>query len=142
MLSICFANFCELPSILALYTRNETISPTLVFLFSALLIQATNYKYSLSHIQVKDMQTTTSTGLDIQTVLAGGRDIALELSNAAVQAFESRCALTKGECEGLHYSACRSRLPRGECTTSAMTNSECLGAQCGSIQDFTNPVGE
>lgn len=83
-----------------------------------------------------------STELDIQTVLAGAKDVALDLSNAAVVAFESRCALTKGECEGLHYSACRSRLPSGECTTNAMTQTECLGAECGSVQDFSNPVGE
>lgn len=83
-----------------------------------------------------------STEVDIQTVLADARGIALDLSSAAVRAFESRCAITKGECDGLHYSACRSRLPRGECTTNAMTLSECLEEDCGSVQDFSNPVGE
>lgn len=83
-----------------------------------------------------------STGLDIQTVLAGARDVALELSAAAVTAFESRCVLTRGECEGLHFSGCRSRLPRGECTNNAMTVVDCLEEECGSVQDFSNPVCE
>ena len=83
-----------------------------------------------------------STELDIQTVLAQARDVALDLSGAAVAAFESRCALTKSECEGLHFSACRSRLPDGECTNNVLTPTECLGASCGSVQDFSNPVGE
>lgn len=83
-----------------------------------------------------------SSGLDVQTVLAGAKDIALDLRNAAVDAFESRCALTKGECEGLHYSACKSRLPRGECTENELTPLECLEDDCGSVQDFSNPVGE
>jgi len=82
-----------------------------------------------------------STELDIQTVLTKAKDVALDLSNAAVAAFESRCALTKSECEGLHFSACRSRLPDGECTSNALTPTECLGASCGSVQDFSNPVG-
>ncbi|CAN0256278.1 unnamed protein product [Ectocarpus sp. 12 AP-2014] len=41
-----------------------------------------------------------------------------------------------GECEGLHYSACRSRLPFGECTDTGL----CSEAECGSVQDFSNPV--
>eukprot|EP00903_Cladosiphon_okamuranus_P018586 g17109.t1 len=81
-----------------------------------------------------------STQPDIQTVLANARDIALELSRSAVTAFEGRCALTKSECEGLHFSACRSRLPDGECTSNALTPTECLGSSCGSVQDFSNPV--
>jgi len=83
-----------------------------------------------------------STEVDIQTVLAGARDVALDLSSAAVRAFESRCALTKGECEGLHYSSCRSRLPRGECVTNSMTMPECLEEDCGRVQDYSNPAGE
>lgn len=79
-----------------------------------------------------------SSELDIQTVLESARGVALDLSAAAVTAYESRCVLTKGECEGLHYSACRSRLPRGECTTIGL----CSEAECGSVQDFSNPVGE
>ncbi|CAN0248180.1 unnamed protein product [Pylaiella littoralis] len=82
----------------------------------------------------------SSTGLDIQTFLAGARDLALDLSSAVVTAFDSRCALTRSECEGLHYSACRSRLPQAECTTNSMTIPDCLGAECGSVQDFSNPV--
>lgn len=83
-----------------------------------------------------------SMGPDIQTVLARAKNAALEISNSAVSAFESRCALTRGECEGLHYSACRSRLPSGECTSDEMTTSECLDAGCGSVQDFSKPAGE
>ncbi|CAN0255384.1 unnamed protein product [Ectocarpus fasciculatus] len=81
-----------------------------------------------------------STDLDIQTVLAQASDVALDLSAAAVAAFESRCALTRSECEGLHLSACRSRMPDGECTSNALTPTDCLGASCGSVQDFSNPV--
>lgn len=83
-----------------------------------------------------------STGLDIQTVLAQARGVALDLSGAAVAAFESRCALTKSECEGLHFSACRSRLPRGECTSNDMTVVDCLEEDCGVVHDFSNPTGE
>lgn len=79
-----------------------------------------------------------STDFELQTLLQGARDIALDISAAAVTAFESRCVLTRGECEGLHYSACRSRLPDGECTTTGL----CSEAECGSVQDFSNPVGE
>ncbi|CAN0085748.1 unnamed protein product [Hapterophycus canaliculatus] len=81
-----------------------------------------------------------STGLDIQTVLAEARGVALDLSSAAVAAFESRCELTKGECEGLHYSACRSRLPLGECTANSLTYLQCSDEDCGSVQDFSNSV--
>eukprot|EP00752_Nemacystus_decipiens_P003123 g2892.t1 len=77
-----------------------------------------------------------SSAVDIQTVLAGARAVALDLSAAAVTAFESRCVVTKGECEGLHYSACRSRLPFGECTAAGL----CSEPACGSVQDFSNPV--
>lgn len=83
-----------------------------------------------------------STGLDIETVLTRAKDVALDISNSAVSAFESRCGLTRGECAGLHYSACRSRLPGGECTTNSMTVSDCLEEDCGSVQDFSQPVGE
>lgn len=85
---------------------------------------------------------TMSSGLDIQTVPAGARDVAFDLSAAAVIAFESRCVLTKGECEGLHNSACRSRLSSGECMNNAMTVLDCLEDDCGSVQDFSNPAGE
>ena len=83
-----------------------------------------------------------SSGLDIQTVLESARGVALDLSAAAVTAYESRCVLTKGECEGLHFSGCRSRLPRGECTSNDMTVVDCLEEDCGSVQDFSNPVCE
>eukprot|EP00903_Cladosiphon_okamuranus_P021044 g19335.t2 len=79
-------------------------------------------------------------GLDIQTVLETARGVALDISAAAVTAYESRCVLTKGECEGLHFSGCRSRLPRGECTSNDMTTAVCAEEDCGSVQDFSNPV--
>ena len=80
--------------------------------------------------------------LDIQTVLENAKGAALELGRSAVAAFESRCALTKSECEGLHLSACRSRLPEGQCTANELTPEECSKLSCGSVQDFSNPVGE
>lgn len=83
-----------------------------------------------------------STRTDIQTILDGAKGAALELSRAAVEAFESRCALTEKECKGLHLSACTSRMPDGECTSNAQTPSECLEASCGSVQDFASPVCE
>eukprot|EP00752_Nemacystus_decipiens_P012745 g11286.t1 len=77
-----------------------------------------------------------SSGLDVQEILASARDVALDLSTAAVSSFESRCIITRVECEGLHYSACRSRLPGGECTDTGL----CSEAECGSVRDFSNPV--
>eukprot|EP00903_Cladosiphon_okamuranus_P018583 g17106.t1 len=77
---------------------------------------------------------------DIQSVLAQAGSVALELSRSAVEAFESRCVITKSVCEGLHFSACRSRLPDGECTSNAMTPPGCEEIDCRSVQDFSNPV--
>ncbi len=79
---------------------------------------------------------------DIQTVLAQASGMALELSWSAVEAFESRCILVQSACQRLHFSACRSRLPDGECKSNALTPPECLESSCGSVQDFLNPVGE
>lgn len=79
---------------------------------------------------------------DIQTVLAQASGVALELSRSAVTASESRCALTKSECDRQHFSGCRSRMPDGVCTSNAQTPTECLSSSCGSVQDFSHPVGE
>lgn len=58
------------------------------------------------------------------------------------QAFESRCGITRAECEGQHFSACQSRLPAGECVEQVVTADVCKKAGCGFIQDFDHPVGE
>ncbi len=79
---------------------------------------------------------------DIQTVLTQAREAALDLSSAAGEALEGRCLLTKSACERLHFSACRSRLPERVCTNNPLTPAECVGSSCGSVQDFSNPVGK
>lgn len=85
---------------------------------------------------------TSSGEVPIQTYLTQAEGFALALSKSAVSAFESRCAITKSECEGLHYSACQSRLTDAECGTTGVTSEKCSDAGCGSVQDFSRPVGE
>lgn len=58
------------------------------------------------------------------------------------QAFESRCDITRTECEGQHYLACQSRLPAGECVEQNVTIYACERAGCGYIQDLDHSVGE
>lgn len=86
--------------------------------------------------------STASGQVPIRTYLEQAEGFALALSKSAVLAFESRCAITRSECEGLHYSACQSRLSDAECATSGITSQECSEAGCGSVLDFSRPVGE
>ncbi|CAN0102855.1 unnamed protein product [Discosporangium mesarthrocarpum] len=81
------------------------------------------------------MATTPS--LDV--VLTDAANYVLDISAKSVQAFQDRCEITRVECENLHFAACRSRLPSGECTQDDLLE-ECESVKCGLVRDYTTGV--
>lgn len=85
--------------------------------------------------------------VEIETILSNAASNALAISAKAVEAFESRCEMTKVECEGLHYSACQSRLPHAICSDTAGRDfadveSICREESCGLVYDLDNAMGK
>lgn len=86
--------------------------------------------------------SSDSTRMELSHVLGQAEELSLRIRDDAVKAFKSRCAITISECEGLHYSACHSRLPDPVCTEEDIIVEDCAESGCGFVEDFSTPVGE
>ncbi|CAN0294046.1 unnamed protein product [Discosporangium mesarthrocarpum] len=75
----------------------------------------------------------------LKDALTDAANYVLAISAKSVQAFHERCEITRVECENLHFSACRSRLPSGECIQDDILE-ECESMGCGLVRDFSAGV--